>query len=287
MRQDVKPSKFSGASSSCKRRSRRELLMAAAFGISTLMQAAVQSPADAMVGGMKIGEDEMLAKGLVGLTYRDPQKERSYYCSGTLLDAKQGLVLTAKHCTGGEGRTPPVRYVVFSPNMFSKDAERRDVIETRTPKDASSDLAILRFKGPVPPGYRPVNLATGLKPFESVPAQTPVTAYGYGSQERDASETYETPLGTLKKLQAVLLADVDDSRPIFTTKPTKREEGQCDGDSGGPLVATLETGPVQVGVLSKISVADCAGATEEYVNVKRNAEWIEETVKDIERSSSN
>jgi len=272
---------------------RRALLRAA----PALLPFLARSPARAIVGGQPVAEDEMAARGVVGVVVDQADPGRSGFCTATLID--DGLVLTARHCVNNP--IGELTDVVFAKDLFAKDAVKRPIVEIRTSdgeyegRAPAKDLAMIRFSGGTPEGFRPVTLITSLRSqYSVVDGTSPASGYGFGMQSDGGSSDG----GYLKKFAESIVAPVEPEMPVVTAEPNKPgSEGLCFGDSGGPvfLPTCLEskrklmlrdavgeagaTGLAQIGVLSFGSIGDCTGSTAEYVNLADYGKWICETAR--------
>ncbi len=170
------------------------------------------------------------------------------YCAGVLI--APNLVVTAAHCTGIVTR-PTLLQIVFGLDL-TPAAERRQVLGGRVsplwpqlaPKQTTNwgDIALLRFDGTLPQGFRPIQL---LDSTEALSDGLEIILAGFGVINADTQEDSEK----LMKV-SVRITDAQFSETEFLI--SKQDgKGACHGDSGGPAYARIGKDLYLVGVTSR------------------------------------
>ena len=238
------------------------------------------------------------------------------YCSGTVIDAARGIVLTAAHCFADADRSTR-HYVFFGTRLSTRDASQfRRISGYVTHADydahltvraarqslASHDIALVRFDGPIPAGFSAATLAdTRTK----TPTHFTLAGFGItGAFERSQSgralfDEYGLPLtksdtGTLRMVDVVKTGEFSSGRVINVAGKGGAAQGACPGDSGGPLYGEVSGGWRLFGVLSTgvVGTADANGdgvaelgcvGRNTYTDVRGYSAWIAQASHTLRR----
>jgi hypothetical protein len=206
-------------------------------------------------------------------------------CTGVLVASD--IVMTAAHCIA-----PSSDSVGFW-NASTRTFDRRNVIEKKARLDDEKkpelqddltvrssvfpnfDVAWVRFEGPLPDGYRPVEM---LSDPSALSKGAPLMLVGRG-----VTSATDHDLGTMRTVDTVVDRYVDTSRVhgLFSYGPTPGK-GECGGDSGGPAYIELDGRWLLAGIVNGSDArlvdpaSSCNGAGI-YTFAFPYKTWIEET----------
>jgi hypothetical protein len=134
----------------------------------------------------------------------------------------------------------------------------------------SIDLALLRLAKPLPPAFKPIELA------ESGPVATgqPFRIAGFGRADESVS-------GTSGVLRAGILVATGPKSPVLVwlTDPDGTGLGGCTGDSGGPVLARAQPALVAVAIRAKGNDGYSCGAMTEAVLIGPQVPWVRKTLQ--------
>ncbi|MDG0817478.1 S1 family peptidase [Bdellovibrio svalbardensis] len=250
-----------------------------------------------IIGGNTLASNTPLSESTVMVIHL--KGEDAAICTGTLIDDDK--VLTAAHCTSRDSSEKTI--IAFSNNVtcVSRAIKRtaRPVIAQEIhpsyrygwerPENATNDLAVLKFSGSVPAGYkvRPLPSAS----YDATKA-TEIVMSGYGRTDEDNGDS----TGTLR----FTTASPSRLKKSFYMKYVKQEftvdktivveqpyNGVCSGDSGGPLYAKDANGLTLIGVTSMVADVNserradmrvCHGIGL-FVDVRAQLDWIEKSMR--------
>lgn len=271
------------------------------------------TPDTGIIGGSTIPEGQSPSESIVGI-YDDLTET---ICTGSLIG--DGIVLTAAHCVFDT--KPEKMKIIFASDIMAvlgttevdiKQELMRDVTEfiyhekynpgeqDENPFDWS-DIAVIKFKGSAPAGFRPVQMLTNAKLVK--PGMTAIMA-GYGVTK---VSTYPIEARKVKDLKKALengdvICDddkkdcievsMDGDGELYQTSATiahvvrgeirldeSKGHATCSGDSGGPIYLEQNGQYTLIGVTSRGSVlCDKVGI---YTNTAYYQDWINFTVKKL------
>lgn len=193
-----------------------------------LASIALWAGADSYAGGEKIigGSPVAVADSIASTTVAF--LNGGALCTASIVAAD--LVLTAAHCVEG-GSLSEMR-IVFSRSAGAQVTARvvKAVVPSRwravrEDEPDQGDIALVRFAGRLPAGYRAANLladATGLRAGQAV------TLAGYGITQTHP----HTGSGRLRRVQVAIAEPNFGRTEILFDQRAGR--GACHGDSGGP-----------------------------------------------------
>ncbi|MFV8258488.1 S1 family peptidase [Bdellovibrio bacteriovorus] len=253
-----------------------------------------------IVNGQTLASGNELSSSTVMVIHIN-YKEETSICTGTLV--ANNKVLTAAHCISSWGGKTAI---AFSNNVgcVSSAPKRtlRLVTDTAVPdaysywnktdfNNASTDLAVLKFSGSVPEGYKIRELPQ--KSYSVAPTDRLVmTGYGTTTEKGEDSGTLRftsTPssnvLGTSFYL-ALVGKSVSVPKTIIVDQANT---GVCTGDSGGPLYNQVGSSLTLVGITSmgvdnratdEKKVRVCHGVAL-FTDVREHLDWINEKIKSL------
>jgi secreted trypsin-like serine protease len=230
------------------------------------------------------------------------------YCSGTLVDAKKNLVISAAHCFGNV-RPGETHYVFFGSSLAQRSqGHLRKVTRLVVHREYNSaltlqggrysrpahDIAMLRFEGEVPAGFGTAAMA---QPSTTLPRSLLLAGFGTtGTLQRDAlgrmrRDVNGFPMthsdtGQLRQVDVVLKQLHSRGAVMEVIGATRKPEGACPGDSGGPVYGkpdgltwyvygVLSTGVVGAADTNGDGRADvgCVGENT-YTDIRPYSAWL-------------
>lgn len=267
---------------------------------------------EGVVGGTLVAEKSALASGIVSVY----DIKDNAICTGSII--AENFILTAAHCV--PNKTQNVK-IVFGLDVDATLAIRepdvkqelvRNVIamvahpdykpeEHETKQTDWSDIAIMKFQGPLPAGYKPVSL---LEDVNVLKRGVLVTVAGYGVSQVDTEPVDPKKVRDLdqaieygevicdQNLRNCLKVDMSGDgvlrqtqAPISFVHETEvrldesKGHGTCSGDSGGPAYIEKNGQYYLFGVTSRGSgTCDNVGV---YTNAVKFKTWIAETLNKL------
>jgi hypothetical protein len=194
------------------------------------------------------------------------------FCTASVI--APNVVLTAAHCVSnlsdtqvfyrdGQGRLVlfDIAAIAIHPD-FRPKIGRKHLI--------SIDLALLRLAQPLPPAFKPIELAN------SGPVATGQSfrIAGFGRADESVS-------GTSGVLRAGILVASGPKSPVFVwlTDPDDTGLGGCTGDSGAPVLAISQPALVAVAIRAKGNYGFSCGGVTEAVLIGPQISWIRKTLQ--------
>ena len=203
-------------------------------------------------------------------------------CTASLIS--RNTAVTAAHCLGGSSYSP---VMIFAPNVRSPDSVQRPVTGSvvnpvwgqRSARALDQgDIAVVKFGGGLPKGYRPATL-DGVD--ETRKGDAAILA-GYGVAN---ARTHEGA-GVLRKTTVkVANARHGKSEMIFDQSHGR---GACHGDSGGPAYFQRGRKMVLGGITNRSypnSASDDCAHKVVYTKVAAYRPWIEKSETELNRNS--
>jgi len=178
-----------------------------------------------IIGGKKADGSEPFSKTIVALF----DTQRGVLCTASILS--ESMLITAAHCFTG----PTTSWrIIFGTDIRAEGRVMRPIFSYLTspmwpvrggePVN-SGDIAVVRFDGGLPEGYRPAPI---LEDASVLTPNTVVLLAGYGVEDG----VQRTGSGILRIVETTLL-DPNYSETEMSVDQS-RGRGACHGDSGGP-----------------------------------------------------
>lgn len=232
-----------------------------------------------IVGGVSVADGDSIEKSVVALYQQGAMG--GALCSATLIG--KDVALTAAHCvTGGTGGM----VVIFGTDIRANAEDARRVLAAEVPalwKEPHhgdhdfGDIAVIRFEGSIPKGFRAARMAP--KTLRMEKGDT-VTLAGYGI----TSARSKSSAGVLRRTEVTVAEpEFGQTEMIFDQRDGT---GACHGDSGGPAFVTHGKRSYLVGVTNR-SYPDGApdNCKEEvvYTRVMSYRAWISTAVAELRK----
>jgi len=259
------------------------LLALAACGNQSQNVAAAlnQSSVDSgIIGGADVAASDSITETTVGLIFMVHMSQAT--CTGTLV--APNIVLTAAHCVI-DSRAGAV---IFGTDIKkAADANQYATITAvfphpdyhEGPGKNSNDIALVKFKGKLPAGYKVANL---LPDASLLTKNLQVTLAGYGVSVEGPNGKMSGS-GILRKV-AVPLTDPNysETEMLFGARDGA---GACHGDSGGPAFATINGQTYVIGVTSRTTDQKGGCHTDSiYTNVAAFKTVIEQGISKLSKA---
>lgn len=281
-----------------------------------------------IVGGEQVQNSNWLGRGIVFLmqNYQSEEgKDRSSICTATLIDTN--VILTAAHCvdrsTGDQMKNLSV-YFTSKPECENNRGRlhklKRRVVSVKVhpywnPDDTKltdrGDIALVKFSGRAPKGYKPLKLANEFIPVNEV---SPVLVAGYGmvnpNYYGDFGGDIELRVTSVQGISAEKreslwrinqsnFAANDSERHLFSNQygnemlyiDQSQGRGICGGDSGGPSLMKNSRGEdVITGVASFVMNPEdpylLCGYVGAHTSVLFHKNWLNETFSQLRSKDS-
>lgn len=208
------------------------------------------------------------------------QKGSQFLCGGSLI--RSNIVLTAAHCVPPASPNHYVRtYVVFTNNLKSINSNDVHVVANQVvhPQfgeggplgEDTNDIALLKFNGPIPSGYR---IARVLPTDNVLKPGLSVTLVGFGLTD-GATQASD---GLMRKVDVVLDSDFGKTEVLVDQSNGK---GACHGDSGGPGFVKMKGITFLWGVTSRgAGLNDCLSKGI-FTKLNSQKEFIDSALKQL------
>ncbi|WP_413581281.1 S1 family peptidase [Bdellovibrio sp. HCB288] len=264
-----------------------------------------------IIGGKRVTKDSPIGKSTVGIY----DVNTTMICTGVLLE--NNIILTAAHCL-----TPNLdeTFVVFAKDMdpiiedydllHKSPLTRRTLAaivhsdfkvpeEIRGTNNPANDIALLKFKGSIPKGYKPARMLT-TPALLKVGLSTIIAGYGVESDEVTEIDTTQTEdlQALLDEGAAICYFDDDANKercfseelsgpavlkstsvkvgsfpnPFEAILLQDKTNGPCLGDSGGPAFIKSGSEYLVWGITSRGDLG-CSTRTF-YTNIHAYKTWI-------------
>jgi Trypsin len=194
------------------------------------------------------------------------------FCTASVIASN--VVLTAAHCVSNLSNTRVFfqgghsQLVLVNVASIAVHPEFRPKIGRK--QLISIDLALLRLSEPLPPAFKPIELA------DSGPVATgqPFRIAGFGRANESVS-------GTSGVLRAGILVASRPKSPVLVwlTDPDGTGLGGCTGDSGAPVFAIGQPALVAVAIRAKGNNGYSCGAMTEAVLIGPQMPWVRKTLQ--------
>jgi Trypsin len=194
------------------------------------------------------------------------------FCTASVI--APNVVLTAAHCVSNLSNTRVFfqgghsQLVLVNVASIAVHPEFRPKIGRK--QLISIDLALLRLSEPLPPAFKPIELA------DSGPVATgqPFRIAGFGRADESVS-------GTSGVLRAGILVASRPKSPVLVwlTDPDGTGLGGCTGDSGAPVFAIGQPALVAVAIRAKGNNGYSCGAMTEAVLIGPQMPWVRKTLQ--------
>lgn len=232
-----------------------------------------------IVAGKETAADDEIAKSTVALLISLEGHPEVMICSGTLV--APNIVVTAAHCLedysdfgmdpeSGEFKQIHLKVtggsVIFSTTAraegvtkrtFTKFVKHPEFGARETGEGDWNDIAVLKFDGDTPEGYKPVPM---LKDVSQLKSGMEMTFAGYGITSPKGNFAEEDDSGILRQGDTVLTKADHEGNELLFDLP-KSQVSTCQGDSGGPAYAKISGQLTLVGVTSRGEDAFCRGVS--------------------------
>ena len=254
-----------------------------------------------IVGGQILGSGNELSSSTV-LILNVKNKDEVNICTGTLI--AKDKVLTAAHCAPPGTKVTAIAFtnnvgcVNSAPNRTLRPvvdkAVSKDYVHTSSLYNASNDIAILKFQGGIPAGYKIRSLPSAS--FTPAPTDTlVVSGYGTTGEQSGDSGTLRFAKSSAANILGTSFFLARANRTVTLDKTIVVEQprtGVCSGDSGGALYAQTKDGLTLIGITSmgvdhktlKEGESRICHGVAIYVDVRENLDWIREQSAKLDRS---
>jgi secreted trypsin-like serine protease len=198
-------------------------------------------------------------------------------CTGSIV--APDLVVTAGHCVGPDRAAMRLFFKTDLRQAGGKEVPVAGYVRPKgyghmTSEEDMNDIALIRFEGGLPPGYRPAEL---LRDEALLKNGEKVTLAGFGvSNGRIHGDGSSAGAGVLRKVD-VTIAQAAYGRTEVVMDQT-HGHGACHGDSGGPAFLKRGREYLLFGVTSRGSSGgrdDCSGASI-YTSILAHARFLRE-----------
>lgn len=228
-----------------------------------------------IIGGLDATGNEDFAQTIVSVY----NTETSGLCTGSIVS--DSLLVTAAHCVTGPAQKLAL---IFGKNI--KDTNNRVVKRVDAYKVSplwpfrqdeslnSGDIAMVKFSGGLPPGYRPAQVLSNKAALTNGAV---VLLAGYGISDG----VKHTGSGTLRSAEVKILnAAYSESELLVAQNEGK---GACHGDSGGPAYVRINGQLMLWGVTNRgvnDPNNDCS-VSAAYASIPYYRDWLKQTASEL------
>ncbi len=227
---------------------------------------------DFIIGGKSVRASDPIKESIVGLL----DIRQGALCTASII--AEDVLVTAAHCAEGNAADLRIKFglLVSEKNLRSVDVIRVSPLwqKNKNAQQNTGDLALIKFSGGLPNGFRPAQLLPSSRPLKN--NETAILA-GYGLSDGNSS----TGAGRLR------VVEIPISNARFSTSEVLLDQtkgiGACHGDSGGPAFIKVKDELQLWGVTSRGSGTggnDCSGYSI-YTRIVPYAHWINSTLASI------
>ena len=256
--------------------------LAFSFLILLGVSVGVASPARALIiGGVDMTSHDPIQRSTAAMYSPSANGPGGALCTASLIG--KNMAVTAAHCVKPGGYAP---VMIFGPNVRSPDSVQRPITgEVVNPAWGSKaghgmdqgDIAVVKFGGGLPPGYRAAALDSNDTQIKK--GEAAILA-GYGVSNASTKEG----AGVLRKT-TVAVANARRGKSEMILDQT-HGRGACHGDSGGPAYFQRGKKIVLGGVTNRSypdsAVDDCAHKVV-YTKVAAYRPWIQSSEDELNR----
>jgi hypothetical protein len=250
----------------------KAFLLASRVGVGTILAClsgmVLTAPVFALVGPAR--EAPELAPYVV--TVLDKSGGGASFCTASVI--APDVVLTSAHCVSNLSNTRVFfrgdhsQLVLVDIASIAVHPEFRPKIGRK--QLISIDLALLLLAEPLPPAFKPIELADA----GQVATGQPFRMAGFGRADESVS-------GTSGVLRAGILVASRPKSPVLVwlTDPDGTGLGGCTGDSGAPVLAIGQLALVAVAIRAKGNNGYSCGAMTEAVLIGPQMPWVRKTLQ--------
>jgi len=269
----------------------------------------------AIIGGTDVSEGSALEQSIVGIY----DMKKGALCTGSLV--RDNVVLTAAHCIGDN---PQDHLIVFAADLigtFKKGQSDKNYLlqhvrrgektvvnsgwgQKHSGSDAWSDLALIKFTGTAPQGFKP---ATFISSSGLLKKGATVTVAGYGvnsdvltqvdqntpdfqdklksgeyfcdDTDMSKAKCYKedvTGEGQLRTTQLAIEGNLNNTEVILNQE---HGHASCEGDSGGPAYLQIN-GQYQLWGVTSRGTRGCNGYVV-YTDAVAQSQWVNDNITQI------
>ncbi len=238
-----------------------------------------------IIGGIDVSERDPDAVSTVGLLERSP--EGVAMCTASIL--APDILVTAAHCvteTLGNATDPSNVLIAFGNDLNGNAVDIHRVTGVMaSPKwkglasrgKDQGDIAVVRFSGGLPTGYRAAKLLPARTPLR---ARSSVVLMGYGVNQMNSQGG--SGAGVLRKVDALIDSPTFGKTEVLLDQ--RNGKGACHGDSGGPAFIRDQNGSLLLwGVTNRADPEDAADCSEGsvYTRITAYSSFINDAVRKL------
>lgn len=236
-----------------------------------------------IIGGLDMTAHDPIQRSTVAMYEPARNGSGGALCTASLIG--KNTALTAAHCVQKGGYAP---VMIFGSNVRSPDSVHLPITgiavnptwqQKRGRGMDQGDIAVVKFQGKLPPGYRPATLDS---PSDAIKKGDSAILAGYGVSN---ARTHEGA-GVLRKTSvSVAAVRKGKSEMIFDQS---HGHGACHGDSGGPAYFQRGTKMILAGVTNRSypnSASDDCAHQVVYTKVSAYRPWIQQSENELNKKS--